>query len=146
MKTIKGDITEIKSGIIVHQVNCQNRIGAGVAGAIIKKYPKVQKSYSWLFTKMSKEDIYCKYQPVPVTDDLTVINLFTQFYYGNPKKTGKIYTNTKSLVQNLKLICDRYPDKEIYIPERIGCGLGGADWDKLVKQLEPLRVTIVSLP
>lgn len=30
MQTIHGDITQVTSGIILHQVNCQNTMGSGV--------------------------------------------------------------------------------------------------------------------
>lgn len=32
METIRGSIADIEEGIIIHRVNCRNRIGCGLAG------------------------------------------------------------------------------------------------------------------
>lgn len=143
MKQITSDIMNLTSGVIVHQVNCQDSIGAGISGTIIKKYPVVETAYHWLFTQMTKEQIFGRWQPVPVTDELIIVNMFTQFRYGNPARSHQVYTDVDKLIAALMSICNHYPDKEIYIPERIGCGFGGANWDDLLTRLEPLRVTIV---
>ena len=145
MKQTRGDILSIEKGIIIHQVNCQNVIGAGISGPIIKKYPKVKAAYHFIFEKMLKEKIFGKWQAIPVTNDLMVVNAFTQFEYGNPSRTKRVYTDIDKLVHVIKSICEKYPDKEVYIPDHIGCGYGGANWDDLLKLLEPLRVTIVKL-
>ena len=45
LKYIKGDITEIESGIICQQTNCQGVMGSGLAKAIRDKWPKVFDEY-----------------------------------------------------------------------------------------------------
>jgi len=40
-----GDILKVKSGFIVHQVNCQKVMGGGLALAIRKKWPIVYERY-----------------------------------------------------------------------------------------------------
>lgn len=44
-REISADITTITTGYIMHQVNCQNVMGAGVAKALYTKYPIVKLSY-----------------------------------------------------------------------------------------------------
>ena len=97
MKYITGNILDIKSGTIVHQVNCRNVIGAGLSGQIIKKYPKVESAYHWLFTKYTANELFKHWQAIPITDNLTIINLFTQFDYGNSAKTHKVYTEFRQV-------------------------------------------------
>ena len=143
---IETDIMNITKGIIIHQVNCQNAIGAGISGVICKRYPSVKKNYHWLFKQKTKEEIFGCYQPCKITDDLIIVNSFTQFSYGNPKRTGKVYTDIDKLVNVIATVCDTYPDKEVYVSEFIGCGFGGANWDELLSRLQPLRVTIVQQP
>lgn len=43
-REIFGDITKISQGIIMHQVNCQNVMGAGVAKSLYQIYPRVKNS------------------------------------------------------------------------------------------------------
>ena len=38
-----SDVTKISRGVIMHQVNCQNLMGAGVAKALYTKYPQVKE-------------------------------------------------------------------------------------------------------
>lgn len=45
MDIITGDLLNITSGVIAHQVNCQNKMGAGVAKALYQRYPAVKSSY-----------------------------------------------------------------------------------------------------
>ena len=49
-RQITADITTITEGAILHQVNCQDKLGAGVALALATKYPKVKQRYH-AFTK-----------------------------------------------------------------------------------------------
>ena len=39
------DITSITKGVIMHQVNCQNVMGSGVAKALYTKYPQVKSEF-----------------------------------------------------------------------------------------------------
>mgnify|MGYP002570523564 FL=1 len=41
IKIIDGDLFRSNARIIVHQVNCQKRMGSGVALQVKKKYPNV---------------------------------------------------------------------------------------------------------
>lgn len=47
-REILGDITKISQGIIMHQVNCQNIMGAGVAKNLYQTYPQVKELYHQL--------------------------------------------------------------------------------------------------
>lgn len=143
MKTITGNLLNITDGVIVHQVNCRNRIGAGVAGALIQKYPVIKQFYHYAFEKAEPKELFGTYQVVPVDDNLKVINSFSQFYYGNAQKNGRVYTDMNKLVAVLKAVCDRYDN--VYIPEKIGCGLAGGCWNELVEKIKDLPITVVKL-
>lgn len=128
----KRDITTVTKGIVCHQVNCKDRIGAGVSGAIIRKWPQVRDDYHR----------YCADIPDPrarfgvslftnISNDLDVVSLFTQFNYGNAAKTGYKYTDENALIRLVRSICDMYPDRTVYVPYGIGCGLAGGDWERV---------------
>lgn len=128
-KIIEGDLTARNEGILMHQVNCQGAIGAGVSGPIIKKWPEVEQKYGKVCTKYKPDILFGKIQTVWINNGLAIVNSFTQLNYGNSEKTGKKYTNESLLVRNINIVCEKYPDKMVYVPYLIGCGLAGGDWD-----------------
>ena len=141
----KRNILTVTRGVIVHQVNCQNRIGRGISGEIIKKYPLVETAYHAICELKTPAELLGTWQGVNVTGSLTIVNCFTQLDYGNPARTGRIYTDVKKLAAALADICCTYKDNEIWIPEKIGCGLGGADWSQVSAMLEPLPLHVASI-
>ena len=143
---IKGGILNVTKGVVVHQVNCMNRIGAGISGYFCKKYPIVEEKYHEICTQLGSKGVFGTVQEIPVTNDLIVVNMFSQYGYGNPKKTGKQYTNYDAFVNGLTTICNRHPNDTVYISEFIGCGFGGGDWNTLCSLIEHLPVIIVKQP
>lgn len=138
MIEITEDITKIKEGIICHQVNCQNKIGAGISGAIIKKYPSVATDYHNLFNSYRGADLYGHYLYTSIHRKLTIASIFTQFYYGNPNKTGQKYTDEEKLCACLWAIHNDCRERNIYVPKNIGCGLGGGDWNKVFNGIKDI--------
>lgn len=57
MKIINKDITTLKKGILIQQVNCQNAMGSGVAKAIYQKLPQV-KTDTINLLKIKSQKIY----------------------------------------------------------------------------------------
>lgn len=57
-----------------------------------------------------------------------VANLFAQDGYG----TEKQMTDYDALEKCFKRLCEMDPFLSIAIPERIGCGLAGGDWNNVV--------------
>lgn len=146
MEEIYGNLMDYTEGIIAHQVNCRNEIGAGVSGAIIKRYPEVEEAYHQAFQQVKKQDdLLGNVQLVQINDKLTVANLFTQLDYGNASVTGKVYTNVELLVANLVYLCKAFPGRNIYIPGYIGCALAGADWNEVKEKIKDLPLKVVYL-
>lgn len=129
---INKDITTIEApAIIMHGVNCQARMGSGVAKALYEKYPRVKEEY----LKIPKEYMELGFtQLVEVKDKLFVANCFTQYFYGYD---GRLYANTdaiKTCLDKVVGLCSIHNIKTIYSP-KIGCGLGGLDWEDDVKPI-----------
>lgn len=131
---IKCDVTTIEKGIVVHGVNCQGVMGSGVALAIRNKWPKVFTEYQrqcngYVYTRPL---LLGTVQYVKVADDVYVGNWFTQQYYGSD---GGRYADPQAVYQCLfnsgeflTVQCQEN-ERPLYMP-RIGCGLGGLDWDE----------------
>lgn len=149
MKTVVGDLIEMfKSGefdLIAHGCNCFNTMGAGIAKAIAKEFPDVEKADK--ATSYGHINKLGTVMPVEVTVDNNiriVINAYTQYYYG-----GSRPLDYEALTLCMRKINHMYKGKKIGLP-KIGAGLGGGDWDEIsgiIKtELDLMDVTIVVLP
>jgi O-acetyl-ADP-ribose deacetylase (regulator of RNase III) len=139
MKIEKMNILDVENGYIVHSCNCLGGMG-GLAGAIASKYPIVKTEYLKLL-KSERDKYGDTYrllghtQYVDVAKDLTVVNLFGQYDTGMDGRK----TEYSALVDGFKALAyyltyGAIPDRTIYIPFKIGCGLGGGDWN-IVKDM-----------
>lgn len=138
MKVINKDITTIDEGIIIHQANNKRVMGAGVAKAIITKYPQHKQDYLKASMALSNL-IYTK-----VSDYIGVIAMVTQDGYGRDK--GKIYTDYEAFKRALVKINkfhNQYPNIDLYMPYGIGCGLANGDWNVISKLLEDICPYII---
>lgn len=138
--TINKDILTVDKGVIVHSVNCIGAVG-GLAGAIARKWPKNAEEYR-AHVKRQKMPIMLlgSVFEVNVAHNVVVANLFGQNNIG----TRERQTEYSALIAGFKTIAgvefygnDKISDyfgsrntlEDVYIPYKIGCGLGGADWN-----------------
>ena len=137
-----GNLLDAPVDYICHQVNCQGRMGSGIAKQIRGRWPVVYRQYQAVFDEREKkiiemcdgweqqidvsETLLGYLQQVPVNDKQTVINMFAQQYYGYD---GKRYTSYDAFYDCLTGIAASVPKgSKIGFPYRVGCGLGGANW------------------
>jgi len=132
MKTINGNILDIKRGIIGHQVNCQMVMGAGIAKQIRDLYPAVYNEYMTVMGKAPINARLGRCQMVVVSPTLLFANLFGQFDY---RPRGIVHTDYTALAMALRNLArwqntfvkkDEFP---IYLPYGMGCGLAGGSWE-----------------
>lgn len=140
-----GDIVNIqkkyKIDYIVHQVNCQGKMGSGVAKRIKDEYPIVYKNYiTKCLSAGNPENVYTTIQLVPLYDNYTeggwnpqCCNFFSQFDYGYD---GKRYTSYDAFWICLNRLKHCAPKgSSIAFPANIGCGLGGANWTIILQMI-----------
>lgn len=129
MTEIQGDLLEIKEGIIFHQVNCMGVTG-GLAGALQRKWPAAFDFYRarcshplemTLGTASLCRDgdvllfhFFGQRAPGPNTDMVAVRKAF-----------GASKAQLDAFVR-MQLI----PSMPTYFPYKMGCGLGGGNWDE----------------
>lgn len=130
---IKKDITTVTHGIVVHGVNCQGKMGSGVALAIRNKWQNVFDNYQrhcngYIHTRRM---LLGTVQYVRVADSVYVGNWFTQEYYGTD---GAVYADSEAIrkcfFNSGDFLTSQQLDHQrpLYLP-RIGCGLGGLEWE-----------------
>ena len=132
MRYIKGNILDVDYGIIGHQVNCQLIMGAGLAKSIRTKYPQVFDQYRTMKV-VEKEKRLGKCQMVEITPArLYIANIFAQL---DIVPRGVLHTDYTALgisLRNLnkwrETFVKKPEDFPIFLPNGIGCGLGGGDW------------------
>jgi len=147
MKEITGDITSITSGIILHQVNCQNSMSSGVARALYEKHPIIKEEYHKKCKGVYPDKLLGDIQSVIINDDLIVVNSFTQLRYGNSKKTGIKYTDEERLINSIRYVELKAKEfgVQAYVPKYIGCGLAGGDWKIIEDALKETDIIVVGL-
>lgn len=123
VKIIDGDLFSTSARFICHQVNCMGRMGSGVAKQVRAKYPEAYLAYK----ERHGEDMLGISQFIPCHDGKVVVNMFAQKNYGYD---GKQYTSYDAFRKCLDWISQiAAPNDTIAMPYKIGCGLGGGDWD-----------------
>jgi len=126
---IKRDILTNTCGIIVHQVNCRLKMGAGIALQIKNKWPTVFSSYIGAKTTWLPGMIQIIAVDTQRYKKLFVCNLAGQDDYGNDKNI--IYTNypaVREALQKLQKVA-KILDIPVFIPYGMGCGHANGDWE-----------------
>lgn len=129
---VKLDVKDITKGLIVQGVNCQGVMNSGIAKDIRTKYPGVFKQYKNACDAFvnNKEDLLGMVVYYKVSSDLVIANLFSQLTYG--RIPGTIYADSKAIYKGMVKVLDHahYEKLELFSP-KIGCGLGGLNWENV---------------
>jgi O-acetyl-ADP-ribose deacetylase (regulator of RNase III) len=128
-KYIVGDITQTELKYIAHGVNCQNKMGSGVARALYEKFPQIKEEYHNYMNENGWDEYLGSTQMVQ-SGDKYIFNCWTQEFYGYD---GKRYVNYAAISKCFNDIVGIISGNILAIP-KIGCGLAGGDW-KFVEQL-----------
>jgi O-acetyl-ADP-ribose deacetylase (regulator of RNase III) len=140
MKIIEGDITDATEGFIIHQVNCRDAMGSGVAKALFTKWPIVKEQYHIFNKRFVERNVLDRLlglcSAIPVNTETCVINAYTQNYFGND---GKQYTDYDAIRKVFGFINSNIDISDgIAIPYMYGCGLGGGDWNIVSQIIEDI--------
>lgn len=138
MKKVKGDLVEAaKNGevdYVLHGCNCFSTWGAGIALKLKIAFPAAYAA--------DKDDYRSPIEKIGSysssrTDDLTIVNLYTQFDIGTGCRKFE-YGSFKRALEQFE--ADFYlGDKTIGVP-LIGCGLAGATEHLVLEILEDYAV------
>ncbi len=150
MKIIPKDILTVDPGIIVQQVNCQGKMGSGLAKSIRNEWTCVFEEYKRFCSLLRPEALLGQVQRVPVFDHIHVFNLFGQLNYGRDGKRYTSYAAWERALPQLAFQIKHYKLSKfpVYFPYKIGCDLGGGDWRIISAMIEEYfpNATICRLP
>lgn len=139
IKIVNGDLLQSNLPLIAHQTNCLGVMGAGIAKSIKNKWNLVYTQYI-NFCKLLKysKELLGKCQ-VCITGDKPinlVANLFGEYSFTESvapyENRYTDYDALKKALLDLKDFCKNNEITEIGIPYKLGCGLAGGDWDRVV--------------
>ncbi len=128
MITIKtGNLLDAEERVIVHQVNHQGVMGAGLAKQIKRVYPKCFELYKNICENNAWKEIQDFGGVIYYTSSngKTIVNLFGQRYYGSLH----FKADYEAMRNGFQTIAKRSIGSTIAIPYGIGCGLGKGNWD-----------------
>lgn len=141
-----GNILDFTEEAIGHGCNCRQVMGAGVAKAIKQKFPELYKA-----------DLSFTYKPelrlgraskAHLSNGKVGYNLYTQLNYGSG-----LQISYDAIRESLKYVFEDMVQlglSSLALP-RIGAGLGGGDWNKILSIIEKVSneynidITIYSL-
>lgn len=136
VRQVHDNLLHAKTDVICHQVNCQGKMGSGVARQIREAFPEAYKEYQRLCNKCcgNPRKLLGICQMVEVERDgrkFYIANLFGQLGYGYD---GQQYTSIDGFRQGIKSLrssADLKNIRSVAMPYKIGCGRGGADWEEI---------------
>lgn len=117
----------------IHQCNCFNTMGSGVAKEVRESYPEVYEADC----RTIKGDTgkLGSFSFAKTKDGKVGYNLYSQFNYGYD---GKLYTNYDAMRRGLEKIREHIrtnlkTNAKVGIPCRMGCARGGGDWNEVLR-------------
>lgn len=127
--------------VIGHQTNCLSVMGAGIAKQIKARWPEVFREYCDYCKSFSDaHNLLGKCQVVKTNDGKYIANLFGEYSFcesvapyeegGKPRHTD--YDALKECLHRLHTWMVLNDIKTGGVPDHIGCGLAGGNWDGVV--------------
>ncbi len=134
-----GNILNSSMQTIINPVNCVGIMGKGLALSYKKKYPEMFNDYKDKCKnneiKIGKPHIY------KINSEFQILNFPTKIHYRNKSHINYIESSLKFIVENYKSL----NITSLAIP-RIGCGLGGLDWENEVYPLILSYIKSLDIP
>lgn len=137
---IHKNLTTVTHGIVAHGCNCKGKMGAGVAKDIKEKWPKAFDGYLYMLTEMSKQPVgvkpgavlFVRVEETPISQ-IIVANMLTQQNYGREPIR---YADPVAIKKAMKHVMRRAKEEDLPVyMSRVGCNLGGLDWDTDVRPI-----------
>ena len=127
--------------VIGHQTNCLSVMGAGIAKQIKARWPEVFREYcDYCKSQSDAHNLLGTIQVLKTDDEKYIANLFGEYSFcesiapyeegGKPRHTD--YDALKECLHRLHTWMVLNNIKTGGVPDHIGCGLAGGNWDGVV--------------
>lgn len=131
MNEMNGDLLNIESGVIIHQINCIGATG-GLAGALEQKWKTAFKSYCHACNSLTPQlgnvvlGIATHKDTSQENWKLIIAHVFGQYMPGANTDMKAVDMALGKLSRQLAR--EEFQGVPVYAPYKMGCGLGGGDW------------------
>ena len=141
MREIKGNLLHTELHHIIHGCNALGVMGAGVALAIKNEWPEAYTAYRKGIEEYRSMPTTFASSPLGMVFSAncgqTVIhNAVTQLEVGTAKKQARYY----AVVDAIRNVIESNGQVDNYAIPKIGCGLGGCDWNIMKVLLTELEI------
>lgn len=126
----KGNLLDVKHGIIVHGCNSKGVMGSGVALAVKEEYPNTFNKYQQACREVSMMEsiVGIVVWTSELGGDLLIANAITQETFGRDTYTRYVsYDAIDTCFRHINHIATNR-DMKVHIP-KIGAGLGNGNWE-----------------
>lgn len=147
-KIVEGNIANIQGldvfnpnavNVILNNVNCQGKMGAGIGFHLKQRYQPLEKNYEDFINQVEKSyrrTLLGKVQSVQVEKNTHIFNIFGQQFYGSDKRYLSYDALTEGLEQVANMIGDGSDKIDIYMPHILGCDRAGGNMNIVTAILE----------
>lgn len=121
-----GNMFNSDANYFVDPVNTVGTSGKGLALEVKKRYPKAERIYQAVCS--SGEFTVGEILQVPTGDDKFILFFPTKKHW----KDSSEYSYIERGLDSLKYHCQNIPKNSIVAIPKLGCGLGGLEWNKVL--------------
>ena len=133
----KGDVFTTETVFIGHGVNLRGVMGRGIAKTIKEKFPETYDKYAEA----------CEHKYITIGDafiteegDLRIVNMATQVHMGPDARYDAIFDSAMDAAAQVYEMAKEMDRNAVLAIPRIGCGIGGLEWEKVQTLLEAVEI------
>ena len=134
IETHRGNMLDVRRGILVHGCNARGRMGKGIALEIKRRFPAAFDVYKRAHEKSGLP--LGNVTVARINDELMIVNAITQDHWHHPDPTAVLvdYDAVERAFNSVREIASR-EHLDVHFP-LIGCGLAHGNWDEVAPRIE----------
>ncbi len=133
----KGDVFTTEAVFIGHGVNLRGVMGRGIAKTIKQEYPATFAIYA-AECKANKLEIGTSL--IVDEGDVQIVNMATQVHMGPDARYDAIFDAAMDAAAQIYELATEQDRSPVLAIPRIGCGIGGLEWEKVETLLKAVEI------
>lgn len=140
LNIVRQDITKLSGNcVICHCISADAAMGAGVALALVRKYPDLKPTVRSILKTTHSDTLVGHVVSYADSYSHTLIaNMVTKQNYWDKSTTmpsGHYLKNLRECLENVRSIMDGLNEKKLAMP-KIGCGLDRCSWGDVLQLID----------
>lgn len=136
---VRGNLLESDCSVMMHQTNCFEVMGAGIAKQFALKWPAVSFADKAFMPKNPTGKLGKCSRALVNDDKVIVFNLYGQYRYGREKQQTNyqaLESAVRMMIDELKQLGNMFYKLKFGVPYRMGAGNAGGDWNVIEAMLD----------